>query len=601
MPGTFNWKKQGLSDANLRLAKRALLVAFYHPSLWPGKYDSCRAYFNLLVHIARVCDNHNILISELSRYPAIHSEVAQALPVRISMAATAILHQLKANADVLGFTIADERTIAFIASQQPEHEPVQSAYIPPRLWVYVVERLAACLDDFAQHKESIALAYQWIADARAFNAEHWHGCDSYISPFSSTDVESLKPRRSYHAGFEAFLKDYGLLGLFGRWVIHEQKITLSAFSKYLNLVRDAAQIYVLAFSIQRRSEAASLMTDCWQVERDERLGDVAMVVGETTKTDPDSDARWVVPGHVRRAVEAATFITRMRQRNLPPQQHDPDLPLPLFMVDIDGWSPSISRDATSTTLNVSTLIKNNPKLFNPIDIIVTAEDWKFAQALTPNLTKKPGMGIGLPWVLHAHQFRRTTAINMFASNSVSENTIQWLMKHKNREMTLYYGRHYGKVKLNSAAESLVLVEKYRSIYKQLSQAATDSIEHVQPHGREMMPSSIIQLVEADDEQALITLIKKGKAGCRKNLVGFCMRGGNCEYGGIESLAECVGTGTSNRGICADVKFARSKRADLIALKESYEAELSQLNPESRRAQALQREIDGVGVYLNVVR
>jgi hypothetical protein len=187
---------------------------------------------------------------------------------------------------------------------------------------------------------------------------------------------------------------------------------------------------------------------------------------------------------------------------------------------------------------------------------------------------------------------------MFASNLVSENSLQWQMKHLQRNMTLHYGRNYTNLRLNAETEAAVVVESYRSIYRQLCDVVNDSIEYVRPHKREMIPNEVIKLVDAGEEKKLTALIKKGAAGCRQTLLGFCMKNGACEYGGIESIAKCAGA--DGKGICADAIFARKNKAQLIKLKEKHREAVKDRDKHSPKYSAALQEIQAIEIYLNAI-
>ena len=183
--------------------------------------------------------------------------------------------------------------MALLASQIKGHEKVQTPYIPPRIWAYQVKRLNECLDDFFEHEQALGSAFSWLSEAYTYNASCVKDV-KYHSPFYEPHV--YKKRVLFAGGFEGFSVEYGLSGLFEKWLGVPPLIYRSTrFTAYLNMVKEAALFYIMSFSLQRLNEVNSLRSDCFLIERDERLGDIAMLVGETTKTDPDDDARWVVP------------------------------------------------------------------------------------------------------------------------------------------------------------------------------------------------------------------------------------------------------------------------------------------------------------------
>ncbi|MEL7798075.1 hypothetical protein [Idiomarina loihiensis] len=331
-----------------------------------------------------------------------------------------------------------------------------------------------------------------------------------------------------------------------------------------------------------------------------------MLVGETTKTDPDDDARWVVPSTVKKAVDAASTIAKWRLKYFPGGESAPEWDsssVPLALAGTEPWLPVKGNNRNSKNeligqLRLGPFIDRYPLFFDPEEMAVTEEDWKIAVSMTPNIGNREGFGIGLQWPLAAHQLRRTTNVNMFASNMVSDQSLQWLMKHVSQKMTLYYGRNFTNLRLNSDAETSVIVESYKAIYRQIASVVEDSFENVRPHSKQMIPIKVVNLVEAGEEKQLTKLIAKGDIGCRRTLAGFCMKAGVCEYGGIESMAQCAGA--DGGGICTDAIFKRENGPALRRLKAAHEKKIESLTSESPRFNALKKEIYAIEVYLSVV-
>ena len=600
---TFNFSKDNISTENVNLIKPILHLVLYHPRLFPGKIRSCIYSFNCLTKIAKVCDSKGLLISEIQRLPAVRQEISNALQCSSYMLYIAFLHKLRLYKDLLGFEIFNDRALAFLASQKKESEKVQTPYIPPRIWTYLVKRLGECLDDYLEHQNALEKAFTRLSSAYKHNASII-GDGRYHSPFYEPHV--YKRRITFSGGLQDFLVEHGLSELFEKWLGQpEKQPRIGRFASYFNMVREASFFYIMSFSLQRVSEAETLRSDCFLVERDVKLGDIAMVVGETTKTDPDSDARWVVPTSAKKAVDVATSIVRLRLKHFSGVE-DPswdDDSIPLALAGTEPWinirgNYRNSKNEVISQVRLGPFVDRFPKFFDPEALLVTEEDWRVAVSMTPNIGNRKGFGIGAPWPLAAHQLRRTTNVNMFASNMVSDNSLQWLMKHMGRKMTLYYGRNHTNLRLNSDAETSVIIESYKAIYRQLANVVQDSIENVRPHSKEMIPAKVINLVEAGEEVKLLKLIEKGDVGCRRTLAGFCMKTGSCEYGGIESIARC--TGADGGGICADAIFKRENELGLRRLKAAYEKEIESLEPETIRFTALKKEIYAIEVFLNVV-
>lgn len=595
----FNFGKHNLSSGNLKLVKQAFLFILYS-RLFPGKIKSCERMFTSLIKIAKVCDQEGILISQLSQFPAIRPAIVNTLQNASYAHVLRCLHRLGLFKAQLGFVIADEQTLGYLANQVNKHEPIQHAYIPPRIWSYQINRLKECIDDFLIHEADLRRVFSDIAKAYEYNTHlPSPGTTSRISPFR--EVKGYQRQIVFADTFEKMIQERGLLDLFTKWLGDVGHI--GSLTTYLTLVRNVALFYLLNFSLQRKGEISSLRCDCFQSEKDPKLGTIGLITGETTKTDPDSDARWVVPIEVKDAVTAASVIARWRMGFRPKNTAEDVIENPYLLTPAwEPWNQGRKRSKndvrSKNALDYGIFQDQFPDFFDQDEITVTETDWKIALSLTPMLDKHKNFGVRKPWQFGSHQLRRTTCINMFSSGLVSETSIQWSMKHLNRNMTLYYGRNYSKMRLNSEAETAVILERYRAIHRQLCDVARDTVDFVRPHKKEMIPSNIIRLVDAGEEKKLIALIKKGAVGCRQTLLGYCTKNGACEYGGIESVAKCAGA--DGKGICADAIFARENEAKLIQLREKHQSSLENDDKHSPKNSAAMQEIYAIEVYLNVI-
>ncbi|ENZ0711787.1 hypothetical protein ACGB6O_004165 [Vibrio parahaemolyticus] len=607
----FEFGKHGLSPENCELFKQTMLFIMYHPKIFPGTIKSCNGYFQNLKKIAIFCEKNGILIKDLHKYPNLYPMITKEIQCARINDRISQLHKLNLYSDELGFVIADNRLLQQLTRESKQYESTQHPYIPPRIWNYQVQRLNDAINDFIKHKQDIEKAFLWLHKAYSYNRKICP--QDYQSPFTERSV--YKNRIIYDGNFNDFLTEFGLIELLKRWIDPSEKMhgafNTQCFSKYLSLVRDISIIFILNFSMQRKSEATSLRSDCFYIEKDKHLGDICILTGETTKTDPDSDARWVVPKTVKKAVDLATWIARLRMKSLPDNYHVPqDIKNNPYLLTAacELWSSSggATKDLSGynkllnnrRTLDYFNILRRGSKLFDEQKLIITKEDYNIALALTPNLHNREWFDEGKKWNFTTHQARRTLAINMFTSDEVSVSSIQHQMKHLSRQMTLYYGRNYTSLRLDSKVEKTLILESYRSIYRKLVEVVEDEIENVRPHKTNLCVIPIIELIDKHEEKKLLELIKTEKVGCRRTLLGFCMKPGSCEYGGIESVSKCAGG--DGKGVCADAIFVRKNREKLIKLKGNHENQLNALTQENMRYWSLKQEIYAIEVYLNVV-
>lgn len=607
----FNFEKKQFSPENESLFKQFMLLVIYHPQVFPGKISTCKAHFTTLSQLIGFCEGHKILISQLVNFPHLFVDAAKHLQTKRILDRISQLHKLNLYAQDFGLAIGGEKFLKVMSRLAITSEAIQHPYIPPRIWNYQLKRMNEVLDDFESHSEQIEKAYNWLFDAYNYN---YNIKPKYASPFNR---ESLNSKRIlYPKNCEGFLEDYGLLELIEKWMTRitkqQSNFTPSSISAYLSFVRDVAIIFILNFSMQRKSETTSLRSDCFKIENDPRLGKICTISGETTKTDPDSDARWVVPEKVKKAVDIAAKIAKLRLKSVPPEFNvPPDLLENPYLKspNFEPWSPSrgfrLSEKEViekleyfKRSIDYLDLSRRRSKIFDESEMLITEEDARIALALTPNLDQKPWFKVGQPWRLTSHQVRRTLAVNMFASPEISTSSIQHQMKHFSRNMTLYYGRNYANISLDPKVQRTLIAESYASMYRKLIEVADNDVDYVRPHNTNQQLNSVINIINSNEEEKLHQLIKKGRVNCRKTLLGFCMANGSCKYGGIESITKCAGS--DGRSICADAIFSKKNKNALVKLKSKYESELAELTRENVRYEALKLEIYAIEVYLHVI-
>lgn len=401
----FNFGIQKLTSKNNNLLKQLIFLYLYHMPIFPGKIKSLASTFKILSKLCKFTDSQNISVDQLYRFPRLAGAVMDFFTPAQHSRLIGVLYKLLRSEDVLGWKIADSTFIEKMSRLEVSHTTIQNAYIPPRIWMSLIQSSELVMDSFEKHQETFTDSWKWLHKAYQHNIEHGFTQKSpFIDPERKTKVvgrmkPSRQPRLVYPGGAKAFFENYGIAELLNRWVgyIPNQHHDLHALSSYVNLVRDCAFTFILAHSIQRLSEGLSLRSDCFQIDEDPTLNEVALLVGETTKTDPDSDARWVVPVSVRRAVKILNFLSRLRLdttfKTVPSDvQKNPYL----MTGKIEHWgSGSSAMNVTQWVL--SKFVANNPLVFAEDQLTITQEDYKIAYQLTPSLKEKKWFQVGNVW------------------------------------------------------------------------------------------------------------------------------------------------------------------------------------------------------------
>lgn len=580
----------------------------------PGSWNTLKGNFHLVRRLAVLCEQQGISLRDLERYPLVINKAANLAPSSQERSQMLlILDRLQQGKDVLGLCVLGQSGLANLAqaylNNPLDDEIEQTAYIPPRIWFYQNRRLRECLEDFLNHENDIKSLYQFCVDGYAVansfpvNAALSDKEKKGVSPFDST-----RAGKYYLGTFSDAAADYRVNELLNKWVGRRggEPLTIKQFSGYLSLVQIAAITFIANFTLQRKEEAAELRADCLLWENDSIIGRVAVIRGETTKTDPDSDARWPTSPSVEIAVQAATSVASLRMScavSIPEMlctAYDVQNPY-LLHAATDPWTPSSSGvkpySIRPQMPNYRAILKRFPKLMDMGVLRITEDDLVKARMFTPNLDKGGEFAVGNVWPLAHHQLRRTGGVNMFASGLVSDGSVQVTMKHLTLLQSAYYGQNFSKVRFNEDIEGITNAAKYEVMAKQIE--ALVSERFVSPLGASRKEELIVNLISEKNFRGLVKAAEKGEVSFRETRLGGCTKRGHCDYGGIESIARCAG-GDGDKP-CRESIFDKAKRPAIQLSIEKVENRLQSVTPGSPREKALHNELSGMRNFLNVTR
>ena len=573
--------------------------------------------FGRIRRIVALCEREGVLAMNLMRHPKLLQQVPSMYSSFKNKKSVVVdLDRLLRAEDQIGFALIDQSGICLLSkvfAESSDEETEQTAYIPPRIWTYQILRLKECIEDFLAHRRQIEDCFNFCVDAYAHNFGSLEAALlskralTHGLPFTKQRhaVAGLRSGRRFYGHFKLTASRFGIAELLERWVLPKtQDINVKSLSAYLTLVQDAGLAFIATFTLQRIDEAGSLRADCLIFEEDPELGPIAVICGETTKTDPDSDARWPTSPSVKLAVEAMTAVSKLRMRcaaeNPEANCSEADQANPYLLHGaFEPWAPSRKSDY-STRPNVRTymsLTLRFPRLFDPEQLRVTEDDFSKARMFTPNLDKGGKFKVGKVWPLAYHQLRRTGTVNMFASGLLSDSSIQFLLKHKILPQSFYYGRNHTRVRFNEEVEGLTTEVKYEVMAKQIEALVED--RYVSPAGPQRKQEIVVNLMSAKDYNTLAKAGKKGEVSFREIRLGGCTKRGHCDYGGIESVARCAG-GDGDKP-CRDAMFDRMKRSDVQRQLGSVELLLQAVQPDSPRERSLKADSQGMRNYLDVIR
>lgn len=568
--------------------------------------SSIRTAFILLRKVVSFCSTNGILVSELNSRPDLVEKIPSLVSKSLYRTLILELHRLFEARQSVGFFIVDAESLAKLSYLTQPKEVNQTPYIPPRIWLYQINRLKACIEDFNKNKENIELCFNFCCEVYNRNIECFGEFPlvPIYQPFNAArnSGEQAKNGCKFYGQFAGIAEEYEIKGLIEEWVsVPARGLSITCLDTYMNLVEYACLAYIANFTLQRCEEVGSLKEDCLIWEHDDKLGRIPIICGPTSKTVKDSDARWPTSPAVQIAVTAAQSIARMRKLYPAYLKSDDDIDETSYLRSsyAPPWGGKLCNrhSPRKKMLSYSTVVDTYDKLFDINELRINSEDIKIARMLTPTITDNSSFALGSTWKLAWHQLRRTGAVNMFCSGIISDSSMQQLLKHSSRFMPLYYGAGYSKLLLNEEVAKIVISTMYESIARNLEIATSDRF--ASPFGKSKKELMLADLISEKDAKSLNQAAKNGTINVRETRVGFCLSREPCEYGGIESISRCAGG--DGRAPCTKALFDREKRKSIETQLQRIRIESEALDPDSPRYKAMILEAAGLEKILNVFK
>jgi len=593
-----------IDPANADLLRHLFVFRVWGPRAWraPNTILSSAIWFRRII---AVCSNNHILASELSRYPIVIDQVAQALPSSDYDKILVELDRLRDARDILGFEILDQAGIVRLKALQPAHKIEQTEYIPPRIWIYIVTRVAECIKDYSNHRESIEACFDFCVDAYERNgAVERRERTGYSdrNPFKTPDRRTgIRSGLTFLGSFADTAQRFGIKDVIEKWVGSCGGTRgIRAFANYCSLIQNAALIDIAAFTLMRIEEAVSIRWGCLQWHDDPVFGRIPLIQGETTKTNSDDSALWITTPSIEQAISALQSIARLRLASAGRWVEGGNSRLITAAIEPWGRSKALRESGLNAhTASFATLVRRFTLLFDLWQLAITEHDLKIALAVCPTLNRERYQ-VGKPWIPAWHQFRRTGAVNMFASGDISDSSIQLQMKHLTRAQPLYYGRGNTALHLNEDARVLLVNAQYEATGRELAVMHTDRF--VSPHGeahkaRLLAPANDgkpVNLISEGDANHYEKMFRLYRIGGRLTVLGGCMKNGPCDGDCVTSVGDCAG-GDGNTP-CAHVLFDRARAAANQKRLDGVRLQLAQAPPDTPRYRHLLQEVRGLENY-----
>ena len=494
-----------------------------------------KARFTHLSPLFKFCTAKQVSPVELFRHENLIDEIPNCFSSSHAEPALILLHNLYEHRNEFGHVILDRGALRRLSSAITKHEGSQTAYIPPRIWIYQVQRLREFLDDYMLCRDGVSHCYRECIELYKQKLDA-QDSENLISHSGDGIEKEIGFARNF-GKFSSYAKKHGIDTYIRKWILGpdapDSKMAISSLGSYLSLATKVGNAYLLNMSLMRVDEVWRLRSNCLHVENDPQFGRIYTLGGITSKRIHDIDARWVTSSSATIAVAVMSHVVKLRLgtaketmgAKVPKNQlNDPWLNIRQYEPWARGHGLNEDFSVRPSYPSYRSVLKSYKYLLDPKELVVRDNDLEYARLLTPTLADD--IQVGKPWPLAWHQLRRTGAVNMQASSLVSDASLQYQLKHTSRAMSLYYGRGYSRVKLNDVAYSTYVKAMYEVLGKEISRLFTSRF--VSPYG-ETRKEQILKIVSSSDSKKLAIAASKGEVQWRETLAGGCTKRGNCEW------------------------------------------------------------------------
>ena len=576
-----------ISPANTEIFKQVVAYWLYGPKAI-REPRTLHIQYEIIKPIFTHCSKQGIDETALHRYPSVIESLSKEVWPSQANTFIHLLHNLWSQREYSGLFILDPDGIAILTAMIPEHIKSQTAYIPPRIWLYQVGKLKEFLEDFEAHIQDLKSCSEFCLQAYADNAGGiMSACSDEIPEHHKPFSMKFKPGITKHGKNAIFLGPFyktadrfNILTLLEKWCGNVHRFGILTLSAYFSMASQVGKAYLLNFSLMRTDEASSLRTNCLLVEKDVITNeDIYLLKGATSKTVDDPEAYWITAPQTALAVRVMSFVSAFRTKcaknikQLTLSDENSENPY-LILRPYEPWgnrsAKSYEPDTRSQAITYKSFMRKFSTLFDKNSLRITEKDLSDALLVTPTLSPSK-YSVGEIWPLGWHQLRRTGAVNMNASGIVSEPSLQYQLKHLTRMMTRYYGNgsYHLDYNLDQEAKAEYVRAMYESVARSFSSFASDNF--VSPHGGKRK-EQLISIVNVRDHQKLVKAAQSGSIVYREIMLGACANTVPCPFGGIDYVGRCGGGDGSPA--CLDLLIDKQKKSQIQKLAQVLSFRLS---------------------------
>ncbi len=297
----------------------------------------------------------------------------------------------------------------------------QTPFIPPRLYIEIINELWNEFEFLSEHKKAIISFYSRMQNEFGF-------AHSLNKGYSSVDITT---------GWHEAVVDTKISTVFERYDVKNRDNAVYLIS----LIQDHCKLLIHAYTGMRLMEVYNLKGACLIMKDDSYL-----IKGITSKTYKKIiETYWVTSFAIVKIIEFLKTLNKIVAKS-----HNVDVDtIPLFPTSLlfnplnkldNHKNPLSIKNRGSSHKNIKHLSSNN-FIIQEEDMVLLKEvmyhrDWDNDEEFK----------VGKPWPIKTHQFRRTLVIFANRSGIVEFGALKRQLKHTNLDMTLYYGNGAGASK-----------------------------------------------------------------------------------------------------------------------------------------------------------
>lgn len=587
--------------ANKETWKRVMFWTMYGLRV-PVAISSICGMHQAFRYVVKLCTKACIRVDQLKRFPRVYRDLSKVPPSQW-WALRTMLARLEIDRSELGFEILGASELAEIGRKIPRHVHEQTAFIPERIYFYVLNRCEAIIGRYLEKRDEFEKLYRTCSDAYA-QARRDFGPTVQIGRLREQQVAGkivYQGALELYAGgsFAQLATALGVLETIEDLSSTKRAIGTQQLGSYLTSVALASRIVIAAYSAARDEEHGSLLRHCLEVRDDAVLGRAYLICGKTNKTTRDSRAYWTAAEPAKRAVSAAAAIAMLRAseaKKNPKYRHKVPPNDLLFPRVTDPWIGRTDVLESLKALNVSAnprstlcvVLRGLKRLFDATEMTIRDEDLEQALRMNPDLSRTR-FAVGKHWPLAWHQFRRTLVCHA-AGAGVSLASTAWQLKHVGPWMAQHYRNNYFNLKADPDLADEFARTQVEVLLIRTKELAGNDFVPLAKEGKAVA----IRLISTLEEKALKEAAQNRRCSIRDTAAGLCTNPDACPFGGWENVAECVK--------CPHGFAMRSKRPLMVKMQSLVQSELLECGKSDvDLAQSLKVQLVAIEELLDVTK